>query len=114
MLGCAAKKPRMISFRSPEETFETWRQAAEVLDLQTLLACYSAKTQQTVEDELKSSSSEALKEMQKETKRTKFQIEKVIYEKDRAYLRTTRRLAKSEDVEVLLMVKEGQDWKLVP
>lgn len=113
-LGCAPKKPIERKYSTPEQTFETWRQAAVRLDLPTLLTCYASSQKSSIENELQALSEEGLKAMQKEADRTDFRIEKIIYEKDKAYLRTSRKIGKAEDIEVLVMIKEGLDWKLLP
>ncbi len=112
----AACTPAVItrSYKTPEETFETWRQAAERLDFETLIACYAASARPGVRKDIAATSEEGLRAMRDETRKTKFKIEKIVYEKDKAYLRTSRRIPGGDDIEVLVMIKEGQDWRLVP
>ena len=113
--ACVTKMPPMVkSFKTPEETFETWRQAAERLDLETLVACYASNAKAGVRKDIEKTSQEGLHSMQEETRKTKFKIEKIVYEKDRAYLRAQRSLKGDSDIEVLTMVKEGEEWKLLP
>lgn len=64
--------------------------------------------------EIEQTSEEGLRSMRDETRKTKFEIQKIVYEKDRAYLRTIRKLRNQEDLEVVVMLKEGREWKLLP
>src|SRR5665213_3538853 len=82
----------MNSFHSPEETFETWRESAERLGFETLISCYAIEARPNVRKDIEQTSEEGLKAMRDETRRTKFTIEKVVYDKDRAFLRTSRRI----------------------
>lgn len=102
------------SFKTPEETFRTWKNAAERLDLETLVSCYAAATQPDLRREISANSSEGLKAMQRETQDTQFRIEKVVYEDHRAYLRVIRKRGAAEEVEIVNMIKEGMNWRLVP
>lgn len=112
-MGCV-KAPIVKSFQTPEQTFETWREAARRLDLETLLACYASGAQSQMRKEISSNSEEGLKSMQKEAEDTDFKVEKIVFEDKRAYLRVSRKRAKAEDIEVINMVKEGPDWKIIP
>ncbi len=112
-LSCAPKKfePR---YSTPEETFRTWRQAAENLDLPLLVSCYADTAKAKLRDDLSKTSKEGLAAMQEEAKETKFEIEKIVYERHRAYLRVKRSLDGSDEIEVVTMVKEGPNWKIIP
>jgi hypothetical protein len=112
--ACVAKAPILKSFNSPQETFETWRQSVERLDFETLIACYATAAKPQMRKTIEETSEEGLRAMRDEARRTKFRIEKVVYEKDRAYLRAVRQLRHEDDLEVLVMIKEGQEWKLLP
>jgi hypothetical protein len=111
--SCAPKKI-VVSFKTPEETFQTWRAAAERLDYTTLLQCYAAEAVSEIRKEIETTSGEGLRSMQQETRKTDFKLEKVVYENDRAYVRVTRRIRDAEEIEILTMVQEGKDWKLIP
>jgi hypothetical protein len=113
MGGCASKVPQ-TSLATPEKTFETWRQAASRLDMEALLSTYSSSSRPMIEDELARSTEDALRSMQKETKKTRFEIERVLFENNIAYLRVRRRVGRADEVEVLTMIKEGEDWKIQP
>ncbi|MDB5036890.1 MAG: hypothetical protein JWQ35_418 [Bacteriovoracaceae bacterium] len=116
VLFCGACTPARIlkSFKTPEETFETWRQAAVRLDFETLIACYASDARPSMRKDIEQTSTEGIQEMQREAKNTQFKIEKVVYQKDRAFLRALRKRKNAEDIEVLTMIKEGQEWKLLP
>ena len=107
----SSRAPR---YTSPEETFESWRQAAIQLDLEALVNSYAKDAQPGLRQEINSSTSEALKAMQRETRETEFAIEKIVYENNRAYLRVKRKINKSVEIEVLTMTKEESGWKLLP
>lgn len=113
LLSCAARE-RPVSLDSPKETFETWRRAASRLDLDILLSTYSSASRPMIEDELARSSEDALRAMQREARRTDFEIERILFEDNIAYLRVRRRMGRADEVEVLTMIKEGQDWKIQP
>lgn len=114
LASCAAKGPVKVSYDTPEDTFLTWKAAARNMDMKALLDSYARSARPSLEQELARSSEEALKAMQKETRSTKFVIEKVVYEDSIAYLRVVRQKKSSREVEVLTMVKEGANWKLLP
>lgn len=113
-LSACAVRETPVSLESPRETFETWRRAASKLDLDVLLSTYSSASRPMIEDELARSSEDALRAMQKEARRTNFSIERILFEDNIAYLRVRRRMGRADEVEVLTMVKEGQDWKIQP
>lgn len=111
--GCA-QKLYVKNFESPEQTFETWRQAAVRLDLQTLIESYSQSARAKIEQDLASSTENALRQMKREAKETKFSLEKIVYEEDVAYLRVKRERNRMSEIEVLTMVNESGAWKLLP
>jgi hypothetical protein len=102
------------SFATPEETFATWRQSVERLDLETLMACYASGAQPVVRKEISTTSKEGIKAMQTETKDTTFEIQKIVFEDNRAYLRVERKKAGTSEIEVVNMIKETDGWKLLP
>lgn len=111
--ACAIHQPPK-SYSTPENTFRTWKYAAEKMDIQTLLESYANSARPSVEEDLAKSSHEALAQMQKETKKTNFEIQKIVYENDLAYLRILRKKGRVAEVEVVTMIKEGNNWKLLP
>jgi len=113
-LGCASKAPPKISFGSPEETFASWKSSVERLDTDALISCYAQASRDGMRDEIRSTSQDGLKAMQRETKETKFEIEKVVYEGHRAFLRVQRSYKGARDIEVINMILENGGWRLVP
>lgn len=111
--ACTASK-MIVSYATPEETFRTWEYAAHHLDLDVLVSTYAETSQSSLRQEMVITSSEGLKAMQEEVRLTKFKIEKIIYEGNRAYLRVQRSHEGTSEVEVVTMVKEGLDWKILP
>lgn len=111
--GCQAPK-KIISFRTPEETFATWRSAVETLDYELLLQCYATPSVSALRSEIQATSQDGLKAMRDESRRTDYKIEKVVYEDKRAFVRVKRQLEKSEEIEILTMIQEGGNWKLLP
>jgi hypothetical protein len=114
VLSACTQAPISMSFQTPEDTFKTWRQAAERLDLETLVTCYSQPMQSSFRKEISANSAEGLKAMQRETQETEFKIEKIVYEDKKAYLRVVRHRGTAAEIEILNMIKEGTDWKLIP
>ncbi len=114
ILASCAKRPAKISFQTPEETFQTWMAAAADLNLELLVSTYTSEAQEGFRKDLKNTSTEELKAMQRETKATRFKIEKVVYENDKAYVRVLRRLDRQEEVEVLTMILQNGHWKIFP
>ena len=113
MLACAAK-PIRISFRTPEETFHTWEQAAARLNLPLLISCYARDSRDEMRRDISGTSPQELRAMQKETRETQFKVEKVVYENNQAYVRVLRRRDKQEEIEILTMIRENNGWKIVP
>lgn len=114
LLGCATKAPAKFSFGSPEETFASWKNAVERLDTEALINCYAESARQGMRDEIKSTSRDGLRSMQKETLETKFEIQKVVYEAQKAFLRVSRSYRGTQEIEVLTMILENGGWRLVP
>ena len=114
MLSACAVKQTARSYQTPEATFETWKQAAGRLDFEALISCYSTASQPRMRKDLSATTVDEIKVMQAETNKTKFEIQRIVYEGPKAYLRVMRRLPGAEDIEVLTMIKEGLDWKLIP
>lgn len=114
IVGCASHQPLVRRFGSPEETFETWREAAQRLELDTLIACYARGHQENMRKQIASSSLNELKSMQDETRNTEFSVDKVVFEGSRAFLRVERKRGKDREIEVLNMVRESDGWKLLP
>ncbi len=113
--GAAANKSVFVGkFSSPQETFETWKYAAQNLDISLLVSTYASSARSSMEDEFKNAAPQEMKQMQDEAKKTKFSIEKVVYEGDRAFLRVKREYKSRWEDEVLTMVREGQEWKILP
>lgn len=112
--ACASKSVVRKDYSSPEATFNTWTYAARNLDLRVLLESYAQSARPAMEQELGKTTQEALEAMQKEARLTSFDIEKIVYEDNLAYLRVRRKLKKDEGIEILTMVKEGDAWKLLP
>lgn len=113
LVGCAAKPP-VISYATPEDTFKTWHAAVGRLDLVTVVASYAESAQPKLRKEIAATSLEGLKAMQMETKNTDFEIEKVVYEENHAFLRVLRKIRDESEVEVINMIKEPGGWKLLP
>jgi len=101
-------------YSTPQQTFDTWAEAARRLDLPLLLSTYASSARQEAEQELNNSSSEQMKQMQDEAHDTKFSVEQVVFEGEKAFLRVKRKLKNREEIEVVTMVREGQEWKLLP
>lgn len=114
LVGCASKNIVKRDFSTPEAAFETWKGAAKKLDLKLLIDSYALSARPSIESELARTTEEALQSMKKETQKTHFLIEKVVYEDNLAYLRIRRKLQKNESIEVVTMIKEGDSWKLLP
>jgi len=113
--GCAAKNRKIdANYSDPYKTFETWRQAAEALEFEILIESYASSSQDKLRKEIASTSLEGIKEMQREARKTKFKVEKVVYEDNRAYVRILRKRGRSNEIEIIRMIKEGPDWKLLP
>ncbi|MBN8555537.1 MAG: hypothetical protein J0L93_08845 [Deltaproteobacteria bacterium] len=113
LMGCAAA-PIFKSYQTPEDTFKTWRQAVERLDLQAVTECYAVGAQPGLRKEIVTTSKEGLEAMQRETRDTTFEIQKIIFEDRRAYLRVERKRKGTTEIEVVNMVKESNGWKLLP
>lgn len=113
-LAACATRPFVVSYETPEKTFESWSYAARELDLNTILESYAASARPSIEDELRKSSQESLQAMQSEAVDTEFKIERIVYEDDIAYLRVRRNRDKLTEIEVITMVKENDQWKLLP
>lgn len=111
--ACATKETR-FSLDSPESTFLSWKQAASQLDIESLLETYSSRSRPSIEDELARATDDALRTMARETRQTRFEIERVIFEDQVAYLRVRRRFGPINEVEVITMIKEGENWKIQP
>lgn len=114
LTGCASKNIVKRDFSTPEATFETWKGAAKELDLKLLVDSYALSARPSIESELARTTEEALQSMKKETQKTQFVIEKVVYEDNLAYLRIRRSIQKNKSIEVVTMIKEGDSWKLLP
>lgn len=114
LTGCAASKPPVIGFHSPEAAFETWRHAAIEMDLNLLVRSYANSARPVIESDLRRTTQEELEKMSQEARRTKFSIERIVFEENLAYLRVRRELNRMQDIEVLTMVKEDNQWKLLP
>lgn len=112
--ACSLKKQQLISFGSPEETFETWREAVERLDLETIVLCYADSAKQAMRQDIRNTTKDGLKAMQEETRDTQFSIEKIVYEGPKAFLRVKRVLKGNEEIEVVNMTLENGAWKLIP
>jgi len=101
-------------YSTPQLTFETWVEAARRLDMQLLLSTYAASARPETEQEFNNSSPQQLKQMQDEAHDTQFTVEQVVFEGEKAFLRVKRKLKSREEIEVITMVREGQEWKLLP
>lgn len=112
-MGCATKTPP-ISYKTPEDTFLTWKRAAQQLDIDLLIQSYASSARPSVEQDLKRTTVDELNKMSREAKQTQFQIERVVFESNTAYLRVKRKFDRMVDIEVVTMVKEGENWKLLP
>lgn len=117
--GCLAKAPPAPlkpanDFSSPEKTFETWRYAVSELNFPLLLQCYAVSARPQIELDIKNNSDEGLKAMQREARETKFEIQKIVFEEKRAYLRVERIRNKVSEIEIVNMVKESGLWKIMP
>ncbi len=84
------------------------------LNLENIVRSYSKDSQAGLRQEINETSPEGLKAMQKETAETQFEIQKVVFETNRAYLRVQRTRDKEVEIEIVNMVREGSDWKLLP
>lgn len=113
MSGCATKV-HVVSYKTPEATFATWQHAASKLDLGLLLRSYANSARPVIEADLKRTTEEELKKMSEEARETSFSIEKVVFEENTAYLRVRRKMKKMQDIEVVTMIKEDNQWKLLP
>lgn len=113
LTGCSLKS-KAPAYGTPEETFKTWQNAAETLNLEVLLSCYVLDAQAELRKEFSESSSAQLKAMQAETRDTRFRVEKVLFDGPRAFLRVRRSRGSDVDVEVVNMVLERGAWKLLP
>lgn len=119
MSGCASRStPEAVyagpTYDTPEATFQTWRHAAEKLDLQTLVNTYASAARGQMMKELENTEPPALKAMQAETLKTKFEVQKIVYEGARAYVRIMRTFEGQQEVEVLNMIRESEGWKILP
>ena len=113
LVGCSPA-PIFKSYQTPEETFKTWRQAVERLDLQAVTDCYAVGAQPGLRKEIVATSKEGLEAMQRETRDTTFEIQKIVFENRRAYLRVERKRQGTSEIEVVNMVKEAGGWKILP
>jgi len=111
--ACAVKKIEP-NYSDPHQTFRTWQQASRLLDFEILIESYATSAQEKLRKKIASTSFEGIKAMQKEARKTKFKIEKVVYEDNHAYLRIRRKKGRQSEIEVIKMIKEGPDWKLLP
>jgi len=102
------------NYSTPGNTFETWRQAVEDLNFEVLISTYTNASQDNLRKEIARTSFEGLKAMQKETRRTRFAVEKIVYEDDHAFVRVSRRRGRRNEIEILRMIKEDGRWKLLP
>ncbi len=101
-------------YGTPQQTFETWAEAARRLDMPLLLSTYAVSARPEAEQEFNSASPQQLKQMQEEANDTKFTVEQVVFEGEKAFLRVKRKLENREEIEVITMMREGQEWKLLP
>lgn len=113
LVACASKEVA-VSYETPQDAFMTWKQAAARMDLETVLDSYVRSVRSQVQKELERTSSEAMRAMQREAKKTRFTIERVVYEDEKAYLRIRREMNGGESIEILTAVKERGEWKLIP
>lgn len=102
------------SYSTPQATFNTWKYAASVGDHLLLVETYAESSKDSFRKQLNSTSHEALVAMQEEASDTEFTIQKVVYEDRRAYVRVLRERDGQSDIEIINMIKEGDDWKLIP
>jgi hypothetical protein len=114
--ACTTKKIEsiVVNFSTPQETFNTWIYAAKNSDISLLVQTHTSGSQSTVEAELRNFTPEQLQTMAAEARKTKFKVEQVVYEADKAFLRIIRILGKQADEEIVTMQREGQEWRIVP
>lgn len=123
--GCATKKVTTENkqemsgldaapYATPEATFNTWKRAARQLNLGVLAETVASGIRERYRRDMARQSSEGLKAMQTEARETDFKIEKVVYVGNHAHLRVLRNYQGNKEIEIINMVKEGKEWKLIP
>lgn len=116
MAGCASKKtPDFVArFSTPQETFETWIHSARTADLSLMALTHAPSARSAIEEEFRNYTPEQLEAMGREARKTEFKVEQIVYEGGRAFLRITRKLGRGVETEVLTMIREGQEWRILP
>jgi len=113
-VACAAKSPLVIDRSTPEKAFETWKNAVIKSEQLALIECYIMEAREGMRRELAETTSNGIEAMRSETARTKFEIEKIVFQQNKAFVRIRRELDGESDVEVLTMVQEEGQWLLQP
>jgi hypothetical protein len=116
VVGCASKKsPAFVArFSTPQETFETWVHSARTADLSLMALTHAPAARSAIEEEFRNYTPEQLEAMGREARKTEFKVEQIVYEGGRAFLRITRKLGKGAETEVITMIREGQEWRILP
>lgn len=100
-------------YGSPRETFEVWRQAAIVGDIDGMVGCYVSYQQKSMKKQLRKIAKQKRKEMAEVARRTEFIPAEPVYQGDRATVEVTWRTGLQTDSQVLQFILENNAWKLI-
>jgi sugar-specific transcriptional regulator TrmB len=114
LISCALKSPLVVDRSSPEKAFETWKQAILRMDTTVLIDSYVVEAREGIRRELSETTRDGIEAMRLETSRTKFEIEKIVYQQNKAFVRVRRDLAGDSEIELVTMIQEDGQWRLLP
>ncbi len=114
LISCALKSPLVVDRSSPEKAFETWRLAILHMDTTVLIDSYVVEAREGMRREISETTRDGIEAMRSETARTKFEIEKIVYQQNKAFVRVRRELEGDSEIELVTMIQEDGQWRLLP
>ena len=93
---------------------KTWKNAAAWGSIDEIVRCYSETFQPVMHQNLEAMTEEQITAMAKETRETRFRIQRIVFRGTMAHAKVIRRRGNGQEDDVVNFVKESGAWKLIP